>query len=434
MSVEVLGPLEPEPLPEDYRPPRPPAWLTEQQRPGETPFDACARAFLLQFSSPHTRGDYAGDLARWRAFLASATDPLIGAEAQHVDAFARSLEVAGYSANTRRRRLSVVSSFYDYAIRRGARRGENPARYTPRPPVPTGRRRTLSRVQAVALLEVADTLEHEYRLRDALILRLFLYLALRVSEVCRLDLRDLDRATGQIVVRGKGGTETRMDAPEEVWAAVVAYLPHRLPPASMTGTDGGVDDPAAADLEVVHPGGRGRTREPLFYLHRPHLRGAKPSHGPRMTADAITSRLRAIAAETPEIPPALAAALTPHDLRRTALSELSKVAPFAEVRRTGRHARADTTLLYIQPDPETTGPYLLAGRLEPDRAARANAARGAGGGGGGADAHPPAGGVDHRGPAGRGDVRGAPHGRGDSPGGDRAAAGGGRPAGGGVPD
>lgn len=360
LAGQVLAPLGAQRIPDDApEPGRPPAWLLEQLRPGESLFDACVRAWLVQFSSAHTREDYARDIAAWAAFLGSATDPLRGAEPHHADAFARSLEVAQYAANTRRRRISAVSSFYDYAIKRGARRGENPARYTPRPPVPSGRRRSLSEAQAVELLEVCDTSEHEYRLRDGVVLRLFLYLALRVSEVCKADLRDVDRATGTLVVRGKGGTETRMDLPAPVLAAIDAYLPHRLPPASMAHAD---DE--AAELELAHPGGRGRGREPLFYLHRPHLRGPKPSRGPRLTADAITSRLRAIAAGTPSIPPALAAALTPHDLRRTALTQLSRRAPFPEVQRTGRHARADTTLLYTLPDPENTGPHVLARALE----------------------------------------------------------------------
>jgi integrase len=370
VSAELLGPLGADQLPDTYRPPTPPAWLVEQIRPGETPFDALARAFLIRFGSADTREAYGRDLALWRAFLAPH-DPLL-AERVHADAFARALEVRRDGANTQRRRLSAVSSFYDYATERGLYRGDNPLRYVTRPPVPTGRRRALTHAQAVAMLETIDASDHEHHLRDAVILRLFFYLLLRVSEVCRLDVRDPDPATRQIVVRGKGGTETRMDTPAPVWDALARYLPHRLPPASMADH---LD--AAAAVELAHPGGRGRQREPLFYLHRPHVRGVKPSRGPRITPDAITSRLREIAKEA-GLPPALAAALTPHDLRRTGITLLSRSAPFPEVQRTARHRRGDTTLLYVVPDEEDSGTHVLARTLEPGGSGGAHADPGAG--------------------------------------------------------
>lgn len=354
-SAGTLEPLGATILPAGYVPPGPPRWLAGQ-RPGESVWDALVRGWLLRSPSEETRDAYARDIAAWVAFLGTATTPLL-AERVHVDAFARSLEVARYSANTRRRRLSAVSSLYEYAIERGARAGENPARYVSRPPVPTGRRRHLTQEQAMALLETADTVSHEHRELYAVVVRLFLYLALRVSEVCRLDVRDYDRATGQLIIRGKGGSETRMDLPEQILAALEAYLPHRAPPRAMA-------DPAGRELEHTHPGGRGAAREPLFYLRWPHVRGAKPSRGPRLTPDAITSRLRELA-KLAGLPPALAVALTPHDLRHTALTLLSRRAPFAEVVATGRHRRADTTLLYIHPDPEDSGPRVLARALEP---------------------------------------------------------------------
>lgn len=351
------------PLPESYRPPARPVWLAEQARPGEQAFDALVRGWLLGFASADTRESYERDIAAWRAFLGTSVDPLL-ADRSHVDAFARALEVAQYAARTRRRRISAVSSLYEYAIERGARRGENPARYTARPPVPTGRRRHLSQGQAVALLETAAASGHEHRLRDGVILRLFLYLGLRVSEVCKLNLRDYDRSTEQLVVRGKGGAEVRLELPPELLAAIEAYLPHRSPPAVMAAA---ADDAAA--LEAAHPGGRGRGMEPLFYLHRPHLRGRKPSRGSRITPDSITSRLREIAKDA-ALPAALATALTPHDLRHTMLTLLSRRAPFAEVQRTGRHKRAETTMLYLHPDPDGTGSHVLARILEPEQAHR----------------------------------------------------------------
>jgi integrase/recombinase XerD len=67
-------------------------------------------AWLLGFASANTRRAYAGDLASWLSFCDDhGLDPFT-VRRPHVDAWARSLELANQSARAVARRLAAVSS------------------------------------------------------------------------------------------------------------------------------------------------------------------------------------------------------------------------------------------------------------------------------------------------------------------------------------
>lgn len=60
--------------------------------------------------------------------------------------------------------------------------------------------------------------------RNFAIITLVARLGLRSIEVARLELRDVDWRAGELVVRGKGRRQDRLPLPDEVGAALVAYL------------------------------------------------------------------------------------------------------------------------------------------------------------------------------------------------------------------
>lgn len=64
--------------------------------------------------------------------------------------------------------------------------------------------------------------------RDYAILMLLVNLGLRASEVCNLDLADINWDNGEIIIRGKG-TEARFPIFKELGKALVAYLKHGRP-------------------------------------------------------------------------------------------------------------------------------------------------------------------------------------------------------------
>jgi integrase/recombinase XerD len=65
--------------------------------------------------------------------------------------------------------------------------------------------------------------------RDYAILLLLARLGLRAGEVATLQLDDFDWQHGEVLIRGKGNRHERLPVPEEVGAAVVAYLQRGRP-------------------------------------------------------------------------------------------------------------------------------------------------------------------------------------------------------------
>ncbi len=64
--------------------------------------------------------------------------------------------------------------------------------------------------------------------RDRLILLLLYGCGLRTSELCQLDLSDVDLERQELVVRhGKGARSRRLPVPEAVWTVLLAYLAER---------------------------------------------------------------------------------------------------------------------------------------------------------------------------------------------------------------
>jgi site-specific recombinase XerD len=68
--------------------------------------------------------------------------------------------------------------------------------------------------------------------RDYAILLLLARLGLRAHEVRHLTLDDIKWASGEVLIRGKGGREDRLPLPSDVGRAVAAYLKEGRPPCS----------------------------------------------------------------------------------------------------------------------------------------------------------------------------------------------------------
>lgn len=134
---------------------------------------------------------------------------------------------AGYSVRSINKELSHLRGLLDYTWRSG-RSDRNvldglTLEDAPRAQVP----RFLTLEQARALLEVCPASDRRER-RDRLILLLLYGCGLRTSELCQLDLADVDLERQELVVRhGKGDRARRLPVPEAVWTVLLAYLAER---------------------------------------------------------------------------------------------------------------------------------------------------------------------------------------------------------------
>lgn len=170
------------------------------------PADPVVMAWLASFSSPKTRQAYSYDLRRFAEWLAHhRAGGLLEASRSHLDLFARHLEEAGYSPNTRARWLSSLSSFYAYSC--SARvLTDNPASHVRRPKLPQySPRLGLNLDTAPKVIEAAQRLTADHRA----IVALCLFAGLRVSEALTVEACHVREEAGHrvLTVTSKGGRQ-----------------------------------------------------------------------------------------------------------------------------------------------------------------------------------------------------------------------------------
>lgn len=175
--------------------------------------------------SPVTLKAYAADLALWRRRMeALQLLTAVQVQPQHIRHFVGAEHRRGAAPTAIRRRLAAVRSFYRFLMREG-RAEHNPALDVP---APKGERRlpkVLSVDQAAALMNSAT--DDFVGCRDRAVLELFYASALRLAELVRLDLTDVDLAEGMVRVLGKGGKTRIVPLGTHAVAALRAYLPLR---------------------------------------------------------------------------------------------------------------------------------------------------------------------------------------------------------------
>ncbi|MFC4856408.1 tyrosine recombinase XerC [Actinophytocola glycyrrhizae] len=168
---------------------------------------------------------------------------------------------AGVSRTTMARRSASARTFTAWAHRRGHLATDPGARLaSPRPhrKLPS----VLRQDQAGEVLAASKTGAAELdavALRDHALLELLYATGIRVSELCGLDVDDVDLEKRLVVVFGKGGKERTVPFGEPALRAVTEWLSHgrhalarpKSPPALLLGVRGGRFQPASV-RRIVH--------------------------------------------------------------------------------------------------------------------------------------------------------------------------------------
>jgi len=254
--------------------------------------------------SEHTRAAYRRDVAAWLAWCGGrGLDPL-GATFLDVNAYARGLEARPLAAATVARKLSGLSSWYDFLVKLRAVDG-NPVGGADRPYVSRDHSATvgLTPDEVDALLSEAAAAG----VRHNAVLILLADLGLRVGELVGLDLDDLGWERGHRTVRfvGKGGRPRRRALTPGAAAALDDYLR-----------------------------GRGAEPGPLFVT----------ATGARLDRHAVFRLVRRLAAQA-GIP--AAERLSPHSLRHAfATTARAEGVPLEDVQDAMGHADPRTTRRY----------------------------------------------------------------------------------------
>ncbi|MGO4442887.1 tyrosine recombinase XerC [Mycobacterium sp. 2YAF39] len=213
--------------------------------------------------SEHTRRAYLGDLRSLFDFVGDrAPDAgIAGLTLPMLRSWLAALAATGAARTTLARRTSAVKTFTAWATRRGLMASDPAARLQ----VPKSRRTlpaVLRQDQALDAMAAAKSGAQQgdpLALRDQLIVELLYASGIRVSELCGLDIGDVDTSRRLLRVLGKGNKQRTVPFGAPALAALGTWLSDGRPalataasgPALLLGARGRRLDPRQART-VVH--------------------------------------------------------------------------------------------------------------------------------------------------------------------------------------
>jgi len=167
---------------------------------------------------------YGRDLASFCRYLATqeVTDASV-AGARHLIGFLAKLRDQGLSARSQARVLTTLRRFYRFLQREDALAGGDPTAHLLLPKI--GRRLPTapSRTQVEALLDVPNAAT-SLGARDQAMIELLYATGLRVSELVRLEVKQINLEAGFVRVRGKGGRERVVPLGSRAKEKTLSYL------------------------------------------------------------------------------------------------------------------------------------------------------------------------------------------------------------------
>lgn len=176
--------------------------------------------------SAHTRRAYLGDLRSLLAFLADRGAALGGLSLPDLRAWLAAAAGAGAARTTLARRTSAVKAFTAWAARRNLLASDPAARLQ----VPKAHRTlpaVLRQDQALAAMTAAKSGAQQgdpLALRDRLIVEFLYATGIRVSELCGLDVDDIDTGHRVLRVLGKGNKQRTVPFGQPAAEALRAWL------------------------------------------------------------------------------------------------------------------------------------------------------------------------------------------------------------------
>lgn len=210
-------------------------------------------AWMEQGLSENTLSAYRSDLSRYCRWLAKTRRNLLQAETSDLRGFLESYPSA--SVRSTARRLSTLRRLYQYLIVAGLIKRDPSARIeAPRlgRPLPN----SLSEAEVEGLLQAPDTSD-PLGLRDRTMLEVLYATGLRVSELVKLGLGQVNSRQGVVRVRGKGGKERLVPLGEEALLWLERYLAHVRP---------GLLQGHLCDFLFVTRRGEGMTRQAFWHI------------------------------------------------------------------------------------------------------------------------------------------------------------------------
>ncbi|QRN93896.1 tyrosine recombinase XerC [Archangium violaceum] len=176
-------------------------------------------------ASPHTVRNYLIDLVDFERYLVERMKlTLLAATHASIRGYMGTLAV-DHAPSSRARRLASIKSFYKYLVRQKLLPG-SPAKLVKSPKLPKSLPKVLPVDEVFAILDMPSR-KTVLGLRDRAILEMLYGGGLRISELCGLNLLDVDRSGRIVRVMGKGSKERLVPVNAQAIRALDAYLARR---------------------------------------------------------------------------------------------------------------------------------------------------------------------------------------------------------------
>lgn len=191
--------------------------------------DAHIDAFLAYITvekglSANTAEAYGRDLHELRRYLASqGVEDMREVGSRHLVGFLTALRERGLSARSQARTLTTLRRFYRFLEREDLLPNGDPTSHLLLPKIGRSLPHAPSRLQIEAILEKPDSTT-PLGVRDQAMLELLYATGLRVSELVRLEVKQVNLEAGFLRVRGKGGRERVVPLGAKAREKVMAYL------------------------------------------------------------------------------------------------------------------------------------------------------------------------------------------------------------------
>lgn len=181
--------------------------------------------------SEHTLSAYNNDLRQYIEFLhAHEIDNWGTTTRMTITGFTKELRERGLAATSIARKIAAIKTFYQYLLREKLI-DRDPSTEIERPKTA----RYLPKVLNQS--EITRLVEHPSDLRDRAILELLYAGGLRVSELTRINLQDLNLKTGYVRCFGKGAKERLVPINRAAITALEAYLTELRPKSKARSTE-----------------------------------------------------------------------------------------------------------------------------------------------------------------------------------------------------
>jgi len=178
--------------------------------------------------SHNTISSYASDIISFLKFIDNINISNIKAiTPNHISMWLHSSRLQGISSTTNARRLSAIRGFFEFLVSEGVLKG-SPCSLIKGPRLGLRLPETLS-VEEVSMLLEAPKPDSPIGIRDKAILEFAYATGVRASELCGLEIGQIDFSLGFVRVRGKGDKERIVPMGHMAIDALERYLQEARP-------------------------------------------------------------------------------------------------------------------------------------------------------------------------------------------------------------